>query len=257
MQKNAIYYQYFYYLCTLLYAVLSMETVLSIIFGCFAIGVILSAPMGPIGILCIQRTLNKGRESGFQTGIGAAISDLFYCLLTGLGMSIVLDFIEANQSLLQIIGSLILLIFGIYLIKRNPATDIRKPVEQELAEPEGKFEKILFKLKKFFSNLAKNDIFSGFALTLSNPLIIFLIIPLFAQFKFPSPEYTWPLIILGYAFIVVGAISWWALITCGVNAVRSHFNIRSMWIINLVIGIIILLLSAFGLFTGIKDYFFT
>lgn len=234
-----------------------METVLSIIFGCFAIGVILSAPMGPVGILCIQRTLNKGRESGFQTGIGAAASDLIYCLLTGLSMSIVLDFIEANQSLLQMIGSVVLLLFGIVLIKRNPVSNIHDPGEKELEVPEGRFAQILMRLKKFFLKLTKNDIFSGFVITLSNPLIIFLIIPLFAQFKFPSPDYSWPLIIMGYAFIVVGAITWWAVITYGVNAIRSHFNIRSMWIINIVIGIIILILSAYGLFMGIKDYFFT
>ncbi|MBO4814286.1 MAG: LysE family transporter [Muribaculaceae bacterium] len=227
-----------------------METVLSIIFGCFAVGVILSAPMGPIGILCIQRTLNKGRESGFHTGIGAAISDLFYCLLTGLSMSIVLDFIEANQSLLQMIGSVVLLIFGICLIKRNPASTIRKPKERTS-------EKSQSRLSQFFLKLTKNDIFTGFIFTLTNPLIIFLIIPLFAQFKFPSPDYSWPLIIMGYAFIVVGAITWWAVITYAVNAVRSHFNIRSMWIINIVIGVIVLLLSAYGLFMGIKDYFFT
>ena len=59
----------------------------------FAIGVLVSAPMGPIGVLCIQRTLNKGRWSGFVTGVGAAVSDLCYALLTGLGMSIVIDFI--------------------------------------------------------------------------------------------------------------------------------------------------------------------
>ena len=59
----------------------------------FAIGVLVSAPMGPIGVLCIQRTLNKGRWSGFVTGVGAAVSDLCYALLTGLGMSIVIEFV--------------------------------------------------------------------------------------------------------------------------------------------------------------------
>ena len=97
-----------------------MDTIISLLSGCFFIGVILSAPMGPVGILCVQRTLNKGRESGFFTGIGAAASDLIYCLLTGLGMSIVTDFIEANQSALQIIGSLLLLAYSIYLVKHNP-----------------------------------------------------------------------------------------------------------------------------------------
>ena len=92
----------------------------------FAIGVLVSAPMGPIGVLCIQRTLNKGRWSGFVTGVGAAVSDLCYALLTGLGMSIVIDFIEANQNLLQILGSFVLVGFGIFLYRQNPAKSIRK-----------------------------------------------------------------------------------------------------------------------------------
>ena len=73
-----------------------------------SIGIILSAPMGPIGILCVQRTLNNGRESGFFTGIGASLSDLFYCLLVGLGISLVTDFIADHVNVLQIIGSIIL-----------------------------------------------------------------------------------------------------------------------------------------------------
>ena len=57
------------------------------------IGVVASAPMGPVGVLCIQRTLNKGRWYGFVTGIGAAFSDIIYALITGFGMSFVVDFI--------------------------------------------------------------------------------------------------------------------------------------------------------------------
>lgn len=81
-----------------------MDLTLYTIIRGLAIGILVSAPMGPIGILCIQRTLNKGRWSGFVTGLGAALSDLIYALLTGLGMSIVIDFIEANQNILQILG---------------------------------------------------------------------------------------------------------------------------------------------------------
>ena len=92
----------------------------------FAIGILVSAPMGPIGVLCIQRTLNRGRWSGFVTGVGASLSDLVYAVLTGLGMSIVVDFVASNQSLLQIIGSFVLVGFGVYLYKQNPMRNIRK-----------------------------------------------------------------------------------------------------------------------------------
>lgn len=72
--------------------------ILDFIFKGIIIGVIASAPMGPVGILCIQRTLNKGRWFGFVTGIGAACSDIVYALFTGLGMSFVMDFVNNAQN---------------------------------------------------------------------------------------------------------------------------------------------------------------
>lgn len=85
-----------------------LEGILYMMWRGIAIGVIISAPMGPVGILCIQRTLEKGRATGFFTGVGAAISDLFYCLLTGFCLSFIEDFLKANQNLIQIIGSIVL-----------------------------------------------------------------------------------------------------------------------------------------------------
>ena len=58
------------------------------------IGIVVSAPMGPVGILCVQRTLNRGRWIGFATGVGAALSDIIYALITGYGMSMVVGIIE-------------------------------------------------------------------------------------------------------------------------------------------------------------------
>ena len=199
-----------------------------------SIGIFLSAPMGPIGILCVQRTLNKGRHSGFFTGVGAAASDLFYCLLTGLGISLVTDFIADHVNILQIVGSIILIVYALYMIVHNPVSQIKENIDQR--------------------DDYLRDTVTGFLFTLSNPLIMFLIIPLFARFGFPLPEYKWYHVIMGYAFIVVGALLWWAVITFFVNKVRTHFNIRSMWLINRIIGIIILLLSVYGLVTGVWAY---
>ena len=211
-----------------------MGTIISIIIGCVSIGIFLSAPMGPIGILCVQRTLNKGRHSGFFTGVGAAASDLFYCLLTGLGISLVTDFIADHVNILQIVGSIILIVYALYMIVHNPVSQIKENIDQR--------DDYLC------------DTVTGFLFTLSNPLIMFLIIPLFARFGFPLPEYKWYHVIMGYAFIVVGALLWWAVITFFVDKVRTHFNIRSMWLINRIIGIIILLLSVYGLVTGVWAY---
>lgn len=85
------------------------------------IGMVASAPMGPVGVLCVQRTLNKGRWFGLVTGIGAAISDIFYAGITGFGMAFVMDFInnDRNKFYLQIIGSVMLLAFWyLHLVQR-------------------------------------------------------------------------------------------------------------------------------------------
>ena len=75
----------------------------------FVIGLLVSAPMGPVNMLCVQRTLNKGRWYGFITGLGALLSDLIYALITLLGMSLVEDFLKKNELLIQLIGSVILI----------------------------------------------------------------------------------------------------------------------------------------------------
>ena len=76
--------------------------VIDLILKGLTIGIIASAPMGPIGILVVQRTLKKGRWYGFATGVGAAMSDMLYAVITGLGMSLVLDFIEKPSTMLYL-----------------------------------------------------------------------------------------------------------------------------------------------------------
>lgn len=220
-----------------------MGTIILILLGCFLVGIILSAPMGPIGILVLQRTMEKGRLSGLYTGVGAAVSDLFYCLLAGFGLAFVTDFIEGNQELFQIGGSIFLIIFGIFMILRNPVQGIKHEDARKVS--------------------FTHDAFTGFVFTLSNPLIIFLIFPLFARFTFPSgielvPKvagYKYIFIILGYILIVAGALLWWFGITYIVDKLRSKFNIQSMWLINKVMGGIILIVGIYGLVQGLLLYF--
>ena len=189
--------------------------------------------MGPIGVLVIQRTMNKGRSAAFFTGVGASLSDLVYCLLTGLGLSFVTDFIESNQNVLQIIGSLVLIIYGIYLFRNNPSRSLKTP-----AEP---------------ANTYWKDFVTGFLFTFSNPLILFFIIGLFARFNFLDTHYRFYHYIIGYTCIIIGAIGWWFLITFFVNKVRAHFNLRSMWLVNRTIAAILMIMAAVGFVLGIKE----
>lgn len=210
-----------------------IESLFYMIWRGIAIGILISAPMGPVGILCIQRTLDKGRRTGFYTGVGAAISDLFYCLLTGFGLSFIEEFIERNQNVIQLVGSAVLIGFGVYLFKKNPATKLKKPVDHAI-DP-------------------KKNILAGFLFTFSNPLILFLIIGLFARFNFLMPEIRFYHYIVGFIAIFAGAIAWWWFVTFAIDKVRAHFNLRSMYLINRVIGVIILLFALVGTVTGISN----
>ena len=206
---------------------IQIETILDILVKGFVIGIVVSAPLGPVGVLCIQRTLNKGRWYGFVTGLGASLSDIAYALLTGYGMSFVFDYINKNIFYLQLLGSIMLLVFGIYTFRSNPVQSLR-PVSAN----KGSY------LPTFIP---------AFAVTLSNPLIIFLFIGLFARFAFVQPGVLVFEEITGYLAIALGALAWWFGITFFVNKVRTRFNLRGIWILNRVIGSIVMAVSVFGL----------
>lgn len=211
-----------------------LENLLYMLWRGIAIGVLVSAPMGPVGMLCIQRTLDKGRRAGFYTGVGAASSDLLYCLLTGFGLSFIEEFLERNQNIIQLLGSIVLIAFGVYLFKSNPSKGLKKPAVSQTS--------------------AKKNILTGFLFTVSNPLILFLIIGLFARFNFLMPEMTFFHYLIGFVFIFLGALAWWWLVTAFVDKVRAHFNIRSMWLINRIIGIIIFIFAIVGIVTSIISF---
>ena len=202
-------------------------TILDLLIKGFIIGVVVSAPLGPVGVLCIQRTLNKGRWFGFVTGLGAALSDICYALITGYGMSFMDELIVKHQMFLQVVGSIMLLAFGIYTFRSNPVQSIR-PVSINKGS--------------YFHNFI-----TAFAVTLSNPLIIFLFVGLFARFAFVSEGVLVFEAVTGYLAIALGALAWWFGITFFVNKVRTQFNLRGIWMLNRIIGSIVIVVSVVGL----------
>ena len=192
----------------------------------FLIGVLVSAPMGPIGMLCIQRTLSKGRWHGFITGLGAALSDIIYAALTCLCMGMVVSFVEANQRPLQLLGSIVLALFGVYLFRSNPVRNLRKRKEKKLSFTQ--------------------DFITAFLFTFSNMLIVLLYIGLFARFGFGLPEHSVWMILAGIGGIGIGAIVWWFLITYFISKLRRWFNVRGIWLMNKIVGSVIMIVSIIG-----------
>lgn len=200
-----------------------IPNILDIVFKGLLIGIIASAPMGPVGVLCVQRTLNKGRWYGFVTGCGAALSDMIYAGITGLGMGLVVDFVnnDTNRFYLQIVGSLMLLAFGLYTYRTDPTKKMRKPGQNK-------------------GTLTHNGI-TAFLVTLSNPLIIFLFMALYAQFAF-GLQVDKPIEMLaGFLSIVGGALLWWWGLTWLIDQIRTKFDTNGIKIINKIIGMVVIL----------------
>jgi threonine/homoserine/homoserine lactone efflux protein len=209
---------------------------LDFIFKGMMIGVIASAPMGPVGILCVQRTLNKGRWFGFVTGIGAAISDIIYAGITGFGMAFVMDFVnnDQNKFYLQIIGSVLLLGFGLYTYRSDPTKNMRQSGMQR--------------------GTVWYNTWTAFLVTFSNPLIIFLFMALFAQFAFVIPDHPFEMFV-GFASIVGGALLWWYGLSWLVDKVRTIFDAQGIRIINRVIGAVVTIFSVVSLFGTVTNLF--
>ena len=205
---------------------IDVSIILNIIWKGLLVGIVASAPMGPVGVLCIQRTLNKGRWYGFVTGCGAALSDIIYALLTGLGMSFLFDYLSQNVFYLQLFGSALLFFFGLYLFRSNPLHSLRPP--------SGKKGTYL------------HNFVTAFLVTLSNPLIIFLFIGLFARFAFVEPGELVSETLTGYLSIVAGALLWWFCITWFVDKVRNRFNLHGILYLNRIIGGIVMAVSVLG-----------
>ena len=141
-------------------------------------------------------------------------------------MSFIFDFINANLFYLQLLGSIMLLGFGFYTFRSNPVQSIR-PVSTNKGS--------------YFHNFI-----TAFAVTLSNPLIIFLFIGLFARFAFVLPGMPVYEEVIGYLAILLGALSWWFGITFFVSKVRTRFNLRGIWLINRIIGGVVMVVSLLG-----------
>jgi threonine/homoserine/homoserine lactone efflux protein len=207
---------------------------IDIIFRGIIIGIFVSAPLGPIGLLCIQRSLYKGRWHGFLSGIGAAFSDLFYAMITCMGMGIVIDFIEHNQMILKLAGSLLLIVFVVYMYRSDPSKSFREPKR---------------------SRSYWQDILSAFFVTLSNPLIIFWFIILFARFNFISSNDKMYSIGLGLICIFSGALLWWFALSSIIGKLRGVFNKRGLLIMNRTLAIILLIISLVGIISSIWELY--
>ena len=194
------------------------------IFRGIVIGLMVSVPLGPMGVLIIQKPLQKGALAGFVAGMGAAFADLFYATVAAFGLGVVLNAIQSHELILQIIGGIFLVIVGATIYFGNPLKQIR--------------------MKKRVSKKGLlGDFLTLFFLTVSNPVAIVVFMAVFAGASVfgDTPSLRVEMFVL--LGILLGGGLWWYTLSTLVNLFRKKFRLRVLIRINRVSGIVITLIG--------------
>ncbi|HEX3665113.1 MAG TPA: LysE family transporter [Rhizomicrobium sp.] len=207
-----------------------MSSILLVLPG-LIIGFLVAAPIGPINLICMRRTLAFGALTGFVSGLGGAMGDGIFAAIIGFGLTAIRHWIEGYSQILQIAGGALLLGFGIH-------TYLADPLQEREAQFDGDRARSNLSLLRSFA--------STFALALSNPATLFAFAALFTGFGgfigLADPTLAQAGFVV--AGILCGSALWWLTVTMIVSAYHAKLNNRVMRIITHASGAVICL---FGL----------
>jgi threonine/homoserine/homoserine lactone efflux protein len=199
------------------------------------IGLMVSVPLGPMGVLIIQKTLQKGALAGFISGLGAAFADLFYATVAVFGLGFVVNLIQSHELLLQILGGIVLIIIGLIIYFRNPLKQIRMR-------------------KRVSKKGLLGDFATLFFLTVSNPVTIVVFMAVFAGASVfgDAPSFKIELFVL--AGILLGGSLWWYTLSTLINIFRKKFRLRVLITINRISGILITILGGLVILAAFEPF---
>jgi threonine/homoserine/homoserine lactone efflux protein len=189
------------------------------------IGIVIAVPVGPVGVLCVRRTIMHGRLAGFLSGFGAASADAVFGIIAAGGLTVIADWLLDYQNWLRFLGGAYLIYIGISALRSDPNGEWNSQ-----REPEGLLA----------------DFASTFALTITNPITILAFLAIFAGIGLTGEAAT----IAGAGILVLGvwlgSLLWWTGLAFGTGLMRMSLGRRHMVWINRGSGGI-LLLSGVGL----------
>jgi threonine/homoserine/homoserine lactone efflux protein len=181
------------------------------------IGFSIAAPVGPIGVLCIRRTLAEGRLAGFLSGLGAASADMFYGAVAAFGLTAIQDVLLGQSNWLRLVG-------GIFLLYLGVRTFLTKPADQAAKSSRGGL---------FGAYL------STFFLTITNPITILSFIAIFAGLRLAEAGGNYTAASMMVLGVFLGSVTWWFTLSFVVSLLKDHFNTTWKIWINRIAGMII------------------
>jgi threonine/homoserine/homoserine lactone efflux protein len=190
----------------------------------FLVGICASAPMGPIAILVVQKTLSKGQKAGFFTGLGASVVDTIYALIAIFALAFAQSFIHAHENIIYLAGGTILVGIGLSMALSNPFRRRKKAEEKK-------------------SNFSSTDFLQAIAMGISNPMAIFVIFALFGFVGITNDDPTsWNVapIILS---VSAGTVCYWLFLSWALSHFRDKFSLRTILWLSRVMGAIVVIIG--------------
>jgi threonine/homoserine/homoserine lactone efflux protein len=206
------------------------------------LGLMIAAPVGPIGLLCIRRTLQKGWLIGFSTGMGAACADTIFGAIAAFSVSAIVEFIQHYNLYIHMVGGMFLfaVAFHTWHDKLKPPGEPIEIVKKFLGLT--REQTLMGSLKGFLT---------GFAITMTNPATIFGVLAVVATFGELKNNADAHLIVGG---IFSGSALWWLMLSGGVALVRGHFTENRILIINRVTAVILAAIALWAVGSGIEGF---
>ena len=183
------------------------------------IGLSIAATVGPMSVLCMQRTVYKGQLYGLVSGLGIATADAVYGSIAGFGIALIANFLVSQQLWIRLIGGVFLLYLGI-------KTLLTRPAERTASASANGFV---------------GAYVSTFLLTLTNPLTILSFAAIFAGIGVGGASKSYVSATIVVAGVFTGSALWWCILTGGISLLRGKFTARWLLWINRSSGVIIAL----------------
>jgi threonine/homoserine/homoserine lactone efflux protein len=199
------------------------------------LGLAVSMPPGPVGIILINRTIKRGVMSGFFSGLGLALADTLLAVVAGIGFTFIVSFIKEERFILSIVAGIAVSAVGLKVFLSNPVKEFRNTTRAN---------KSLWR-----------DFYSVFIMSITNPYTIFIFVAFFSGVhvsKNVKPEMVPFLLIPG---VFLGAIGWWLFLSYFISRLKKKIRLRSIVRINKIAGLVIMaigILIILTLFTGLK-----
>jgi len=199
-----------------------------------AIGFSLAAPVGPIGVLCIRRTIAHGSKRGLIVGLSAAFADMFYGIVAAFGFTLVSNFIYSQQQWIRLVGGIILLTLGYHTIRSHPSTE---------TVTNG-------------TNGHVRAFFSTFLLTLTNPMTLFAFAAVFASVGLGEIiGHRWFALFL-VAGIFLGSMMWFTLLTTLVHFFKEKISTDGISVVNKIAGSIFIVFGVIALWSSLIGFYY-